>query len=161
MYGLGVTALDCYTFTPRKACSPHSLLHVTTDLGDVSIQPVVFSLQKLLLDQTINIPLDTADFQRTPIPCRLDGLTNQLGVTDPFPRLQNPDDGGLRLIVAVGRNPFVGLFVLSRGLLQLNGVDLDAVFGVGERSIDSECIGFVDLAAFRVLCEGPYFGTGK
>lgn len=43
------------------------------------------------------------------------------------------------------------LLILSRGFFELNSVDLDAVFGVCERSVDGECVRLIDFAAFWML----------
>jgi hypothetical protein len=101
-------------------------------LSDISIQSIVLSFQKFLLDQAIDVPLDAADFQCSPVlGCRY-GLTDQFGMADSFPRLEDPDNGSLCLVVTVSSNAFVCLLVLGCRFLELNGVDLDAVLRIRE-----------------------------
>jgi hypothetical protein len=72
-------------------------------------------------------------------------------MTNPLACLQNPDNSGLSLIIAVSSNPFVRLLVLGCCFLELDGVNFDAVFGVGEGCVECEGVCFVDFAAFRVF----------
>ena len=126
-------------------------------LRNISIQPIILPLQKLLLNQPINVPLDPTNLQCPPIPSRLDSLTHQLSMTDPLACLQDPDNSSLGFVVAVGSDAFVRLLVLGCCFLELDGVDLDAVFGVCKGSVERERVGFVDLSAFGVFGQGPYF----
>jgi hypothetical protein len=127
--------------------------NTSTGLGNISIPPriIVLSLQKLLLNQTIDILLDARYFQRTPSPCRFDGLSHQFRMTDSLPRLQDSNNGGLRLVVAVGSDALVRFLVLRRCFFELHCVDFDAVFGVGERCVQSERVCGVDFSGFGVL----------
>lgn len=101
-------------------------------LSDISIQSVVLSFQKFLLDQAIDVPLDAADLQCSSVlGCRY-GLTDQFGMADSFPRLKDSDNGSLCLVVTVSSDAFVRLLVLGCRFLELDGVDLDAVLGICE-----------------------------
>jgi len=115
--------------TPRPLPSPH--------LRNISIPPllILLPLQKLLLNQPINIPLNPAHLQRSPTPRRLNGLRYQLRMTNPLPGLQNPHDSSLRLIIAISGNTLVRLLVLGGGLFELHGVDFDAVLRVVEGGV--------------------------
>lgn len=113
----------------------------TTHLRNISIQPILLPLEKLLLNQAIDIALDAANLQGTSIAGGLDSLSDQLGMGDAFAGLEDAHDGGLRLVVAVGGDALVGFFVLGGGFLQLDGVDLDAVFRVGEGRVQREGVG--------------------
>jgi hypothetical protein len=53
-------------------------------------------------------------------------------MADSFPRLEDPDNGSLCLVVTVSSNAFVCLLVLGCRFLELNGVDLDAVLRIRE-----------------------------
>ena len=120
-------------------------------LRNVSIQPVILPLQKLLLNQAIDVPLDTRNFQRAPVPRGLDRLGDQLGVADALPRFQDPHNRGLGLVVSVCGDALVGFFVLGGRLFELHRVDLDAVFRVAEVGVEGKCVGRVDVPAFGVL----------
>lgn len=82
-------------------------------------------------------------------------------MADPFTRLQNAYNGGLRFVVAVCGDTLVGLLVLGRSLFELYCVDLDTVFRVVEGAIEGECVGWVDIAAFGVFGQGPNFSAGE
>ena len=75
--------------------------------------------------------------------------------------LHDPDDGGLRLVMPVGSDALVRFLVFLRRFLELDLVDLDAVFGVGEGEVDGEGVGRVDVAAFRVFGEDAVAGAGE
>ena len=53
------------------------------------------------------------------------------------------------------------LFVFFFGLFELDLVDLDAVFGVGEVWVEGEGVGGGDVFAFGVFGEGTQFGAGE
>jgi len=53
------------------------------------------------------------------------------------------------------------LLVLGFGLFELDLVDLDAVFGVGEAEVEGEGVGGVDIFAFRRFGQDTVLGTGK
>jgi hypothetical protein len=72
-------------------------------------------------------------------------------MTDALARLQNSDNGGLSLVVAVRGNALVGFLVLGSCFLELDCVDLYAVFGIGKGCVECEGIGFVNVTTFRVL----------
>ena len=76
---------------------------------------------------------------------------------DRLARLHNAHDGRLRLILPVRRDALVRLLILLGRLLQLDGVDLDAVPLVVEVEVHGECIRVVDVAAFRVFGQGAEF----
>lgn len=135
--------------------------HPTHPSSNISIQPIVLPLQKLLLNQPIDVPLNPADLQRAPVSGRLDCLRDQLRVADALPRLQDADNGRLGLVVAVGGDALVGFLVLGGRLFELHRVDLDAVFGVAEGGVEGEGVGGGDVAAFGVLGEGAQFRAGK
>ncbi len=82
-------------------------------------------------------------------------------MTDPFPRFENSDNGGLRLVIAVGSDTFVCLLVLGCCFLELDCVDLDTVLGVRERGVESEGVCLVDLSAFGMLGQWPDFCAGE
>jgi len=82
-------------------------------------------------------------------------------VADSLARLENTHNGGLRFVVAVCGDTLVGFLVLGRCLLELYCVDLDAVFGVVEGTVEGEGIGGIDFAAFGMFGQGSEFSTGK
>ena len=53
--------------------------------------------------------------------------------------------------MSVSSNPFVGLFVLLFRFLELDGIDLDAVFGMIEIVVDGESVGLIDIPALGAL----------
>jgi hypothetical protein len=53
-------------------------------------------------------------------------------MADPLPCFEDSNNGGLRLVVTVGSDTFMGLLVLGCCFLELNSVDLDAVLGICE-----------------------------
>lgn len=59
----------------------------------------------------------------------------------------------------VGGNTLVRFLVLFFGLLELDLVDLDPVFGVREAVVDGESIVFADIPPFGRLTEDSVFGT--
>jgi hypothetical protein len=128
-------------------------------LRHISIRPVVLALQKLLLNQALDIPLNPTDLERTPIARRLDRLGDELSVPDALARLEDAHDRRLRLVVPVGRDALVRLLVLGGRFLELDRVDFDAVFGVGERRVEREGVGRRNVAALGVLAEGPDLGA--
>ena len=128
--------------------SPHSPL---PPLRNISIQPILLPLQKLLLNQPINIPLNPANLQRAPIPRRFNRLAHQLRMTNPLPSLQNPHNRRLGFVVTVSGDALVGFLVFLRRLFELDGVDLDAVFGVVEGAVEGEGVGRVDVSTLGVL----------
>lgn len=141
----------------------HSItIHSTpSPLRDISIQPIVLPLQKLLLDQSVDIPLDPTDLQRAPVPRRFNRLGHQLRMADALPGLQDAHNSGLGLVVAVGGDALVGLLVLGGRLFELDRVDFDAVLGVGEARVEGEGVGWGDFARAGVFGEGLDFGAGE
>ena len=78
-----------------------------------------------------------------------------------LPALHDAHDRRLRLEVAVFRHAHVRFFVFFFGLFELDLVDLDAVFGVGEVRVEGEGVGGRDVFAFGVFGEGAQFGAGE
>lgn len=72
-------------------------------------------------------------------------------MTNSLPRLQDAHDSRLGFVVAVCGDALVSFFVFGGGFFELDGVDFDAVFGVGEAGVEGEGVGRVDVAAFGVL----------
>jgi hypothetical protein len=78
-----------------------------------------------------------------------------------FPGLHDAYDSRLRLEITISGDTLVRFLVFSRSFLELDGVDLDAVFRIGERRVERKRIGRGDLATLGVLCEGPNLCTGE
>jgi hypothetical protein len=152
---------------PSKPCRTHyfQLAHFNTFLclRNVSIpsRPILFSLQKLLLNQPIDILLDPTYFQCASTPRCLDRLRHKLCMTNSLPCLENAHNGCLRLVIAIRRNPFMGLLVLRRGLFELHCVDFNAVFGVCKGSVERKSVGGADFTRFGIFGEGTDFCAGK
>lgn len=72
-------------------------------------------------------------------------------MADSLARFQDAHDGGLGLVVAVCSDALVSLFVFGGGFFELDRIDLDAVFDVGEGGVEGECVSGRDFAAFRVF----------
>lgn len=66
-------------------------------------------------------------------------------MTNLLPPLHDPHDRGLRLEIPVRGHALVRLLVLGFGLLGLDLVDFDAVFGVREGFVDAEGVGWEDI----------------
>lgn len=130
-------------------------------LSNVAIHIPLLPLHIILLDQPINILLDITNPQHTPTHRRLDDLSHQLLMADRLTALHDSDDSGLTLEVPILGDTDVRLLVLLLGLLELDLVDLDTVLGVREVAVDGECVGRIDLFAFRVLCQWAEFGAGE
>jgi hypothetical protein len=126
----------------------HYLTRRQVGSRNVSIPPriVFFSLQEFLLNQPINVLLDARHLKRAPTPRGLDRFSDQLGVTDSLSRFQNPHNSSLRLIIAIRRYTFVRLLVLCLCFFELDRVDLDAVLGVCEGSVECESVCEVDFS---------------
>ena len=75
--------------------------------------------------------------------------------------LHDPHNCRLCLESPISGHALMGLLVFLLGLLGLDLVDLDAVFGVREAVIDVESISNIDVLAFRQLAEDAIFGTGE
>lgn len=67
----------------------------------------------------------------------------------------------MRLVVPVRGDPLMGLLVLGFRLFELDLVDLDAVFGVGEAEVDGEGVCVVDVFAFGRFGEDTVFCAGE
>lgn len=80
---------------------------------------------------------------------------------NPFPRLENPHNSSLGLVVAVGSDALVCFFILGGGLFELDRVDFNAIFWIGEVRVEGECVGWVDIPALGVFGQGPKFGAGE
>lgn len=78
-----------------------------------------------------------------------------------LPALHDAHDSRLRLEIAVLCDTHVRFFVFFFGLFELDLVDLDAVFGVGEVRVEGESVGGRDVFAFGVFGEGAQFGAGE
>jgi hypothetical protein len=132
-------------------------------LRNISIPPtpILLPLQELLLNQSINIPLNPTNLEHPPTPRRLDRLGHKLRMTNPLPRLQDAHNRSLRFVIAVRGDALVGFFVFGRRLFELDGVDFDAVFGVREGRVQGEGVGGADFARFGVFGQGADFGAGE
>ena len=100
--------------------------------SNVAIKVTVFSFHVVLLDQAIDVLLDICHSQNTSAHGGLDRLAHQLLMANRLPRFHDPHNGGLAFEVTVLGNPNVGFLVLFLSLLELDLIDLDAVFGVAE-----------------------------
>lgn len=72
-----------------------------------------------------------------------------------FSGLHDAYDSCLRFVITISGDTLVGFLIFGWSFLELDRVDLDAVFRVGERRVERKRIGRGDLATLRVLCEGP------
>lgn len=102
----------------------------------------------LLLD----IHLDGGGIKCAPALSGGDNLRYELRVCDGFARLHDPDNGCLRFKSAVHHDLFMSLLIFFCGLLCLNLVDFNAVFGIRKIGIHAERVGIIDILAFRSLC---------
>ena len=75
--------------------------------------------------------------------------------------LHDPDNGRLRLIIAIRSYALVGLLVLLFRLFGLNLVDLDAIPWVSEVEIHCEGICVVDIFTFWLFAEDAVLSAGK
>ena len=82
-------------------------------------------------------------------------------MADAFPRLQDPHNRRLRLVVPIGSNALMRFFVLGCGFFELHGVNLDAVFRVAESGVQSECVSGIYVSAFGMFGQRPEFGAGE
>jgi len=130
-------------------------------LRNISIPPIILPLHIILLNQTINIPLNIRHAQHTSTNRRLNNLTHKLRVPNRLPALHDAHDRRLRLEVPVFCDAHVRFFVFFFGLFELDLVDLDAVFGVREVWVEGEGVGRGDVFAFGVFGEGTEFGAGE
>lgn len=78
---------------------------------------------------------------------------------DRLPRFHYPNDGRLSLVIAVGCNTLMRLFVFFFGLLGLDLVDLDTVFRVRKVRIDREGVLIINVLTLWRLAEYPVLGT--
>ncbi len=70
---------------------------------------------------------------------------------DRLAALHNPHDGRLSLIMPVGRNALVRLFVFFPGLFELDLIDFDAIFGIRKGVIDGEGVVLANVSALGCL----------
>ena len=76
-----------------------------------------------------------------------------------LPRLQYPHDGRLCFVVAICGDALVGFLIFGYCFFELDSVDFDAVLGVGEGGVQSECVGWVDVTTLGVFGQGSQFGA--
>lgn len=126
-----------------------------TYLGNVAIHIPILPLHIILLNQAINILLDITHAKHASTHGRLDDFSHKLLMRDQLATLENADDSGLTLEVAIFRNTNVCFLVLFLCLFELDLVDLDTVLGVLEVLVDGERVGFVDVAALWMFCKRP------
>jgi hypothetical protein len=130
-------------------------------LRNISILPIIIPLHIILLNQPINIPLNIRHPQHAPTNRRLNNLTHKLRMANRLPALHDAHDRRLRLEIAIFRHTHVRFFVFFFGFFELDLVDLDAIFGVGEVWVEGEGVGGGDVFAFGVFGEGAQFGAGE
>jgi hypothetical protein len=130
-------------------------------LRNICIHSIILSLQELLLNQPINIPLDPRHIQRAPTPRHANSFRHQLTMRNPLARLQYAHNSRLGLVVPVGSDAFVRFLIFGDGLFELDLVDLNAVLGVGKGGVEGESVSGINVAAFGVFGEGPDFGAGE
>ena len=109
-------------------------------LGNIAVHVTLLSLHVILLDQAIDILLDISHPKHTSAHRGLDDFSHEFLMRDQLPTLENAHDGCLALEVTVFRNTNVSFLILFLGLLELDLIDLDAVFGMLEIWIDRECV---------------------
>lgn len=127
---------------------------ISTDcLGDVAIHVTLFSLHVILLDQSVDVLLDISHTKYTSTHRRLDDFGNKLLMRNQLATLEDANDCGLALEVAVFGDADVSLLILFFRLFELDLIDLDAIFGMLEVRVDRECVCFVDVSAFWMLRE--------
>jgi hypothetical protein len=80
---------------------------------------------------------------------------------DRLPALHDPHYCGLGLVVSISSYTFVSLLVLGFGFLELDLVDFNAVFGVGEGGVVGEGVADIDVATLGVLCQDTVLGAGE
>lgn len=80
-----------------------------------------------------------------------DDLRDEHCVCDGFARLHDSDNGCLCFKSAVHDDLFMSLLIFFCGLLCLNLVDFNAVFGIRKINIHAECVRVIDIFAFRDL----------
>lgn len=80
---------------------------------------------------------------------------------DGLSALHDPDNSGLRLVIAIRSDTFVGLLILLFSLFGLNLVDFDAVPRVGEIEIHCESVGVIDIFTFWLFSKNAEPSAGK
>jgi hypothetical protein len=105
-------------------------------LSDVAIHIPFLSLHVILLNQPVDVLLDISHTKHTSAHRSLDDFSNKFLMGDQLATLEDANDGGLALEVAVLGNADVSLLVLFLRLLELDLVDLDAVLGMFEVRVD-------------------------
>lgn len=150
-----------YTYSPHPApCNPsQSTYHKASQHHTLPYPTQRFT--KTCRNSPINILLDILDIKHAPTLGRHDDLGHQLRMPDSFPRLHDAHHSRLTLEIAVRRHPLVRLLVFLFRLLQLDLVDLDAVFIVGEAEVHRESVGRGYVAGFGMFGQGPEFGAGQ
>jgi hypothetical protein len=68
-----------------------------------------------------------------------------------LPRFQDAHDGSLSFVVAIGSDALMGFFIFFLGFFELDSVDFDAIFGVGEGCVEGECVSGADVSGFGVF----------
>lgn len=79
-----------------------------------------------------------------------------------LPALHDTHNGGLRFVIAISSNTFVGLLVFLLGLFGLDLIDFDAVLWMREIEVHGEDVAEIDVFAFGGLTEDavPCAGEG-
>ena len=140
--------------TPCRVCIHACLRHII-------IPTIVIPLQKVLLDQAVNVPLDPRHIQSASLLGGVDHLGDQLRVRNGLPRLQNTHNRGLRLVVPILGNTLMGLLVLFLGLLELYRVDFDSVLWIRKVVVDTKSVRGIDVPAFGVFGQRPNLSASK
>ena len=109
----------------------------------------------------LNVGFDIRWVKRAAVPRRGDDFADELRVRDGLSALHDAYNGRLGLEGAVSRDSLMCLLILLLGLLSLDLIDFDAVFGVLEVVVDTEGVAIVDVFAFGVLAEDAIFGAGE
>ena len=80
---------------------------------------------------------------------------------DGLSALHDPDNGRLRLIIAVRSDTLVCLLILLLGLFGLDLIDLDAIPRVGEVEIECKHVCVIDVFTFWLFVKDAVLGAGK
>ena len=156
--------MHCYLLRP--------LCNIVVDISPLLVPFHVILLNQSILVSTVshshlgtdillNVLLNVRRIQYAPGLCSRNDFTDQLRVRDGLSALHDPNNGRLRLIIAIRSDTLVCLLILLLGLFGLDLIDLDAIPRVGEVEIESKHVCVVDVFTFWLFVEDAVLGAGK
>merc|ERR1740130_1698178 len=116
---------------------------------EISVARVRIALEVLAVDEALDALLEVGRLARELE--LLEELGDEQRVREDLPRLHDPDDGGVDLVLPVLEDALGGLLVLLLSLAHLDRVDLDAEELLLEAGVEGEDVALLHLAPLGLL----------